>query len=167
MYRAAALSQVTYKGQLYALPEFTNQITLIVNNNVAQQAGVAVADIQTTNLVKLRQANKKMLRTDGGRVTRIGVDPKLPEFFPLWVKRYGADLISKDGLKAQLNSKQAVAALTYSRLPDQRSRRLEPVQGVPRHVRLLRANQPDVRATKWAQPHSSPSGTTSSPRARR
>jgi multiple sugar transport system substrate-binding protein len=114
MYRAAALSQVTYKGQLYALPEFTNQITLIVNNNVAQQAGVAIADVQTTNLVKLRQANRKMLRTEGGRVTRIGVDPKLPEFFPLWVKRYGANLISKDGLKAQLNSRQAVAALTYS-----------------------------------------------------
>jgi multiple sugar transport system substrate-binding protein len=113
-YRAAALSQVTYKGQIYAAPEFTNQITLIVNNNVANQAGVSVADIQTTDLKKLKQANKKMLRTDGGRVTRIGVDPKLPEFFPLWVKRYGANLISKDGLKAQLNSRQAVAALAYA-----------------------------------------------------
>jgi multiple sugar transport system substrate-binding protein len=114
MYRTAALGQVTYKGQLYALPEFTNQITLIVNNNVASQAGVPVADIQTTNLVKLRQANKKMLRVEGNRVTRIGVDPKLPEFFPLWVKRYGANLISKDGLKAQLNTKQSVAALAYA-----------------------------------------------------
>ena len=54
-----------------------------------------VADIQTTNLVKLRQANKKMLKVDSGRVTRIGFDPKLPEFFPLWVKRYGADLIRR------------------------------------------------------------------------
>jgi multiple sugar transport system substrate-binding protein len=114
MYRQAALASVTYKGQLYALPEFTNQITLIVNNDVARAAGVPVADIQTTNLVKLRQANKKMLRVEGGRVTRIGVDPKLPEFFPLWVKRYGKDLISKDGLKAQLNSREAVAALNYA-----------------------------------------------------
>src|SRR5919106_6494657 len=48
MYRQAALASVTYKGQLYALPEFTNQITLIVNNDVARQGGVAVADIQTT-----------------------------------------------------------------------------------------------------------------------
>jgi multiple sugar transport system substrate-binding protein len=113
-YRAAALAQVRYKGQLYALPEFTNQITIIVNNDVARAAGVNVADIQTTNLVKLRQANKKMLKIEGGRVTRIGVDPKLPEFFPLWVKRYGKNLISADGLKAQLNSTEAVAALNYA-----------------------------------------------------
>jgi multiple sugar transport system substrate-binding protein len=113
-YRQAALAQVRYRGQLYGLPEFTNQITVIVNNDIARQAGVPVADIQTTNLVKLRQANKKMLRIEGGRVTRIGVDPKLPEFFPLWVKRYCKDLISKDGLKAQLNSREAVAALNYA-----------------------------------------------------
>ena len=114
MYRAAALGQVTYKGQLYALPEFTNQITLIVNNTVANQAGVSVADVQTTNWKKLRQANKKLLKIEGGRLTRIGVDPKLPEFFPLWVKWFGKDLISKDGLKAQLNSKEAVAALNFA-----------------------------------------------------
>src|SRR5918999_698698 len=113
-YRQAALAQVRYRGQLYGLPEFTNQITLIVNNDIARQAGVPVADIQTTNLVKLRQANKKMLRRDGDRVTRIGVDPKLPEFFPLWVKRYGKNIISSNGLRAQLNSREAVAALNYA-----------------------------------------------------
>jgi multiple sugar transport system substrate-binding protein len=113
-YRRAALSEVTYKGQLYGLPEFTNQITLIVNNRVAQQAGVNVADIQTRNWTRLRAANRRMLRNEGGRLTRIGFDPKLPEFFPLWVKWYGRDLISKDGLRAQLNSPQAIAALTFA-----------------------------------------------------
>ena len=114
MYRAAALQEVTYKGQLYALPEFTNQITLIVNNDAARKAGVSVADIQTTNWKKLKQANKKLLKIDNGRLTRIGFDPKLPEFFPLWVEWFGKDLISKNGLKAQLNSREAVAALAYT-----------------------------------------------------
>ena len=113
-YRQAALDEVTYKGQLYGLPEFTNQITLIVNNDVARAAGVNVADLQTTNWARLRQANKKMVRVEDGRLTRIGFDPKLPEFFPLWVKWFGKDLISKDGLKAQLNSKEAVAALAFA-----------------------------------------------------
>jgi multiple sugar transport system substrate-binding protein len=113
-YRAAALREVRYGGQTYALPEFTNQITLIVNNAVARQAGVSVADIQTRNWPRLRAANKKMLRIEGGRVTRIGFDPKLPEFFPLWVKWFGKDLLSSNGLRAQLNSREAIAALNFT-----------------------------------------------------
>jgi multiple sugar transport system substrate-binding protein len=114
VYRQAALKQLTYKGLLYGLPEFTNQITLIVNNDVAKAAGVNVADIQTTNWKKLRQANKKLLKIENGRVTRIGFDPKLPEFFPLWVKWFGKNLISADGLHAQLNTTEAVAALNFA-----------------------------------------------------
>lgn len=113
-YRKAALDQVTYKGQLYGAPEFTNQITIIVNNDAARKAGVNVADIQTTNWKQLKQANKKLLQITNGRLTRIGFDPKIPEFFPLWVKWFGKDLLSKDGLKAQLNSREAVAALAYT-----------------------------------------------------
>ena len=119
-YRKAALNEVRYKGQTYALPEFTNQITIIVNRDVARAAGVNVNDIQTTKWAKLRQANKKLLRIEDGKVTRIGFDPKIPEFFPLWVKWFGKDIVSKDGLRAQLNSREAVAALnfTYSLIRD-------------------------------------------------
>jgi multiple sugar transport system substrate-binding protein len=113
-YRKAALAEVTYKGQIYGAPEFTNQITIIVNNDAARKAGVNVADIQTTNWKRLKQANKKLLQITNGRLTRIGFDPKIPEFFPLWVKWFGKDLISKDGLKAQLNTREAVAALAYT-----------------------------------------------------
>jgi multiple sugar transport system substrate-binding protein len=113
-YRKAALAEVTYRGRIYGAPEFTNQITLIVNNDAAAKAGVNVADIQTTNWRRLKQANKKLLRIENGRLTRIGFDPKIPEFFPLWVKWFGKDLISKDGLRAQLNSREAVAALAYT-----------------------------------------------------
>jgi multiple sugar transport system substrate-binding protein len=120
-YRAAALREVTYRGQLYALPEFTNQITLIVNNAAARGAGVNVRDIQTTNWPKLRAAARKMTRMSDGKVARIGFDPKLPEFFPLWVKWFGADLLSQNGLRARLNSPQAIQALefTYGLIRDQ------------------------------------------------
>jgi multiple sugar transport system substrate-binding protein len=113
-YRKAAIDQVRYKGQIYGAPEFTNQITIVVNNDALKKAGVNAADIQTTNWKRLKAANKKLLQVTNGRLTRIGFDPKIPEFFPLWVKWFGKDLISKNGLKAQLNSKEAVAALAYT-----------------------------------------------------
>jgi multiple sugar transport system substrate-binding protein len=113
-YRKAALSEVTYKGKLYALPEFSNQRTVIVDNNVVAAAGLKVSDLDTKNWGKLAAANRKMLQKSGSQVTRIGFDPKLPEFFPLWAKANGVDILSKDGLHAQLNSPKAVAALTFA-----------------------------------------------------
>jgi multiple sugar transport system substrate-binding protein len=113
-YRKAALAEVTYRGQIYGAPEFSNQITIIVNVDAARKAGVNVAEIQTTDWKRLKAANRKLLKIENGRLTRIGFDPKIPEFFPLWVKWFGKDLISKDGMRAQLNSREAVAALTYT-----------------------------------------------------
>ncbi|HET9243922.1 MAG TPA: extracellular solute-binding protein [Gaiella sp.] len=113
-YRQAALKEVTYNNQIYAIPEFTNQITIIVNNDVARQGGVRIQDIQTTKWSTLRQASRKMMRIENGKLTRIGFDPKIPEFFPLWVKWFGANLLSANGLRAQLNSPQAVEALRFT-----------------------------------------------------
>ncbi len=113
-FRVASVREVTYKGKVYALPEFTNPRTIIVDDKVASAAGLTPKDFSTTNWTKLRAANKKALKVDGGKVTRIGFDPKLPEFFPLWAKANGVDLLSKNGLKAQLNSPKAVAALTFA-----------------------------------------------------
>ena len=76
-YRAAAVREVQYGGQTYGLPAFTNQITIIVNDNVARQSGVNINSISTRNWAALKRANKRMLRTEGGRVTRIGFDPKI------------------------------------------------------------------------------------------
>src|SRR3954462_879818 len=113
-YRKAAVQEVTYNKAIYALPEFTNQITILANAAVARDAGVNIADIQTTNWKRLKAANKKLLKIENGKLTRIGFDPKIPEFFPLWVKWFGKDLISKNGLKAQLNTPQAIKALNFT-----------------------------------------------------
>jgi multiple sugar transport system substrate-binding protein len=114
-YRAAALREVRYGGQTYALPEFTNQITIIVDDNVAQDANVNVNAISTRNWAQLRQLSRRMMRTEGGRLTRIGFDPKIPEFFPLWVKWFGnrSSIIAPNG-RPQLNTPQAVAALNFT-----------------------------------------------------
>ena len=114
-YRVGALRAMTYKGHIYGLPEFTNQITLIVNQSAFKDARVPISAAQTKNWKQLLATAKKLTKKDSnGDLTRIGFDPKIPEFFPLWVKWYGKDIISKNGLKAQLNSKEAIAALTFT-----------------------------------------------------
>ena len=49
-YRVGALRAMTYSGHIYGLPEFTNQITLIVNQSAFKDAGVPVSAAQTKNL---------------------------------------------------------------------------------------------------------------------
>jgi multiple sugar transport system substrate-binding protein len=114
IYRQAALDEVTYDDELYAVPEFTNQRTIIVNQAVAQDAGVDPQDVSTTDWDALREVNKKLLQTSGDRVTRIGFDPKIPEFFALWAKANGVDLLSEDGRQANLDDPKAVEALEFT-----------------------------------------------------
>ena len=114
-YRQGALKAMTYKGHIYGLPEFTNQITMIVNQSAFKQSGVPIAAAQTKNWKALLATTKKLMKRDSsGNLTRIGFDPKIPEFFPMWVKWFGKDVLSKNGLKAQLNTPQAVSALTFT-----------------------------------------------------
>jgi len=113
-YRQAAVQAVTYNGHVYGIPEFFDVRTLVVDTKVADQAGLTGKDFNTGNTARLKAAALKMYQHSGSQVTRIGIDPKLPEFFPLWAKAFGANILSKDGLHPDLNSKQAIAALTYA-----------------------------------------------------
>lgn len=114
MYRPAALSQVTYNGKIYGIPEFFDVRTIIANYPVMQQSGVSLKDLNTAHPATLLAAAKKMYQSSGGKVTRIGFDPKLPEFFPIWAKIYGVDLLSKNGLVPHLNDPRAIKALTFA-----------------------------------------------------
>jgi multiple sugar transport system substrate-binding protein len=113
-YRQAAVAEVSYKGAVYGIPEFENARTLIVNRLIVQKAGLKLSDISTTNWTKLAQVAKKMSVVKNGKVVRIGFDPKLPEFLPLWAKANGQDLMSKDGTKAFLNAPKTVQALKFA-----------------------------------------------------
>jgi multiple sugar transport system substrate-binding protein len=109
-YRQPAVREVTYKGAVYGIPEFYDNRTVIVNNALVRNPRA----VSTSSWSSLASNAKRLASTSGSRVTRIGFDPKLPEFFPLWAKANGADLLSSDGSKAQLNSPQAIEALTFA-----------------------------------------------------
>jgi multiple sugar transport system substrate-binding protein len=114
-YRKAALDEVTWEGKLYALPEFTNQRVVIVNEAAVRNAGIRPSDIQTTDWSALETTAKRLTKGSGRSLARIGFDPKIPEFFVLWARANGAELLSDDGLHAHLDDPKAVEALAFTK----------------------------------------------------
>ena len=102
-FRQATLDEVTYRRRLYALPEFTNEVTLIVNDAAVRDAGLKRSDIQTSDWPALLATATRLTKRTGGGIDRLGFDPQLPQLFPLWAKANGADLLGKDGLHAHLD----------------------------------------------------------------
>jgi multiple sugar transport system substrate-binding protein len=113
-YRIPGVQEVTYKGKIYGIPEFYNVRTVLIDNDVLDQTHTPIGWLKTSNWPNLLKAAKRMFAESGGKVTRIGFDPKLPEFFPLWAKANGVDILSKDGLTPHLDDPRAVAALQYT-----------------------------------------------------
>ena len=112
-FRQAAVDQVTVNGEIYGLPDFYNNIFVMINTKALEDAGLTVEDVNTSDWEALSALNDALTVADGP-VTRIGFDPKLPEFFPLWVEANGGQLLSDDGTTAMLNTPEAVEALEYA-----------------------------------------------------
>ena len=78
----------------------------------------------------------------------IGFDPKIPEFFILWANANGAQLLSADGKKANLNDPKAVEALAYTKSLIDEQGGWQQVQVVPRHLGFLRREEPGGERTR-------------------
>lgn len=111
-YRQAARDQVTLDGTVYGIPEFSQVRVLYLNEGLLKQAGMTVDDVNLADWAGLPQLNAKLAKVSGGKLTRIGIDPKIPEFLPMWAKANGADLISPDGRTAKLDDPKVVEALS-------------------------------------------------------
>ncbi|MEU4449171.1 extracellular solute-binding protein [Actinosynnema sp. NPDC050801] len=110
-FRDAALRQVTYEGGVYGLPEFSSVRLMIVNNPVVRAAGLDPAQLSTSDWSALPALADRLARVGDGRVERIGFDPKVPEFLPLWAKANGAELIGPD---ARLDDPRVVEAVRHT-----------------------------------------------------
>lgn len=111
-YREAAVTATTFNGQVYGIPEFYDTRLIYLNDSVLEDAGVT--EIDTSNWEALAAANQAMLATDGGNITRIGFDPRLPEALPLWAAANGSRLISDDGTTSNLDDPLVAEALQYA-----------------------------------------------------
>jgi multiple sugar transport system substrate-binding protein len=114
VYRESALDQVTFNDEVYGIPEFNVVQITQANSNLLRDAGVSVEQVNGSDWDTITQASKEISQTQGGKLTVIGYDSKLPEFLPLWAKANGADLISADGRTAQLDDPKVVEALEFA-----------------------------------------------------
>ncbi len=110
----AAKKDVTVDGHMYGLPEFYNTRVWIINNKAFKDAGIDPESLNWGDWNAIADANAKLVKKSGDKLTRIGIDPKIPEFLPLWVRADGGSLISDDGLTAKLDSPEAIQSVEYT-----------------------------------------------------
>ncbi|GAA1738874.1 extracellular solute-binding protein [Isoptericola hypogeus] len=109
-----ALSQVTFDGAVYGLPEFDTVQIAMANGDLLADAGLSMADVDGSDWDAMAAASQALTRSEGGKLSVIGVDSKLPEFLPLWARANGADLLSADGRTAQLDDPRVLEALEFA-----------------------------------------------------
>jgi multiple sugar transport system substrate-binding protein len=114
MYVESALAQATLDGHVYGIPEFNVVQVTMANADLLEEAGLSLGDVDGSDWDAMTAANEALTKSEGGKLSVIGVDSKLPEFFPLWAKANGVDLISEDGREAHLDDPGAIEALEWA-----------------------------------------------------
>jgi multiple sugar transport system substrate-binding protein len=113
-FRESAVEQVTLDGEVYGIPEFNQVQVTMANADLLSAAGLSIEDVNGSDREAMTQANLALTKSDGGSLSVIGVDSKLPEFLPLWVAAAGGSILSDDGRTAALDSQEAIDALTWA-----------------------------------------------------
>lgn len=109
----SAVQQVTFEDELYGIPEFNTVQVTMANQELLDEAGLSIEDVNGSDWDALTAASTALAQSSGGSVEVIGYDPKLPEMLPLWAQANGAALISEDGRTAQLDDPGVVEALEF------------------------------------------------------
>ncbi len=113
-YRQPAVDAVTVGGTVYGIPEFYDSRIILINDSVLEEVGLTPEDIDTSDWDALSEVNEQLMAKDGDAITRLGFDPKLPEFLPLWARANGASIISDDGTESLLDDPKVAEALDYA-----------------------------------------------------
>jgi multiple sugar transport system substrate-binding protein len=113
-YYDAAMSQVKIGGKVYGVPEFYNTRNWDINTKAFSDAGLDPNTFDFSNWDAIKDASSKMYKADGGTISRLGIDPKVPEFLPMWVHANGSKILSDDGLTANFTDPKVAEALKFA-----------------------------------------------------
>ena len=110
-YYETAMTDVKYKGQAYAVPQFYQPPVVLLNERVMKKAGVTDADMDTSKPNQLLAAVKKMYAEQKGKPATLGMDPR-SGLVSTWMIGYGGQLIDADG-KPTLDNANNIKAFDF------------------------------------------------------
>ncbi|MFE0592463.1 ABC transporter substrate-binding protein [Micromonospora echinospora] len=92
------VDDVTYKDQVWAVPQFYQPTAILLNKTVMDAAGVPETDIDTSNPDKLLGAVAKMYKANGDVPATLGFNPQATGQAELWVVGMGGKLSGENGV---------------------------------------------------------------------
>ncbi|SEQ08715.1 ABC transporter substrate-binding protein [Microlunatus flavus] len=114
----AVVKDVSYKGKVWAAPQFFQPSAVMLNTRVLDQAGLTAADIDTSRPDALVATAKKLTVTQGGNPTRIGFDPVAGGQAPGWLLGFGGQVMDDNGVPTLDNPNNAKALAFLKQLYD-------------------------------------------------
>lgn len=93
----SVVGDVTYKDQVWAVPQFYQPPAIMLNKTVMDAAGVQDSDIDTSDPAKLLTAIGKMYKAKGDVPSTLGFDPQATGQLYLWTVGMGGKLVGDDG----------------------------------------------------------------------
>jgi multiple sugar transport system substrate-binding protein len=93
----SVVGDVTYKDQVWAVPQFYQPPAIMLNKTVMDAAGVQDSDIDTSDPTKLLTAIGKMYKAKGDVPSTLGFDPQATGQLYLWTVGMGGKLVGDDG----------------------------------------------------------------------
>ncbi len=109
---SAVLGDVTYKGQVWGVPQFWQPPAILLNKTVMDAAGVTNSDIDTSKPDVLMAAIKKMYKASGGVPVVLGFNAQPTGLYNLWVVGLGGQLVDSSG-KPTLNDARNAYPLEF------------------------------------------------------
>lgn len=93
----SVLTDVKYKGKIWAVPQFYQPSAIILNKEVMDAAGVTNDQIDTSKPDELVAAIKKMYKQKGNVPSRLGFDPQPTGQWQLWLLGLGGKIVDSNG----------------------------------------------------------------------
>ncbi|WP_150307054.1 ABC transporter substrate-binding protein [Planctomonas psychrotolerans] len=111
-YYQSVVDDVTYDGNIWAVPQFYQPPAIMLNKRVMDAAGVTADQIDTSQPEVLLEAATKMYQESGGNPAILGFDPVAVNQAGLWLLGYGGQLMDDEGVPA-LDTPENAQAIAY------------------------------------------------------